>query len=302
MPDLTIARRFNDTLAGVLDGYTADLQREWERTRARLAEALAARPLPRAVVRREFDALSERAAGIGRDYEGRVTNAVEAFVAAQLEGAGRFGEVADMDAIRREFRSDARRAADDLLGGSPMWVDQFEMRFSGELGRMRLTGEDRAAMVDRLMSVEIVDGRASVARSAKNSLALEADLDLWTFAMGLTGMAFERAQKRSQVRFQKQAIAAIDHRTTDCCLRVHGQVQPLNSPFVLTGKPRFANRLQGPPFHWRCRTAITLYTADMENVGVPTSQMQDAARAELRARLVTGTRVRIWPSHATSRR
>jgi hypothetical protein len=73
------------------------------------------------------------------------------------------------------------------------------------------------------------------------------------------------------VQFGKQAVAALDGRTTDCCLRVHGQIQPLAGLFHLTGSPRFADHLDWSPFHYRCRTSIALYmpgfddglTADM---------------------------------------
>jgi len=50
--------------------------------------------------------------------------------------------------------------------------------------------------------------------------------------------------------FRKQAIAGIDHRTTDCCLRAHAQVQPMDGTFRLTGTPRYADRLPWVPFHW----------------------------------------------------
>lgn len=307
MPDVTAARRFREALEKSLDGYSGELQRELDGTRARLAESLATARLDRLQVRqvavREFRQLGERSARIGRDYEERLTGTVEGFVADQLEAAGQvMAGVVDADAIRRELRAEAKRMADATLGDRPGWVDQLSTTFLGELARMRATGEERQTMMDRLLAVDLVDGRASVTRSAGNSLALEADLDLWTMAMALAQDSFGRAGRRSRVKFMKQAIAAIDSRTTDCCLRVHGQIQPLNSPFILNGKPRFANRMQGPPFHWYCRTATTLYTQEMEAVGVPTQSMIDAARAELMARLRTGKRVPIWPSHATSGR
>lgn len=69
----------------------------------------------------------------------------------------------------------------------------------------------------------------------------------------------ERADGSS--RFSKQAVAALDWRTTDCCLRVHGQVQPLGVPFELTGTPRFADQIDWPPFHNWCRTSGVLYQA-----------------------------------------
>ncbi len=47
-----------------------------------------------------------------------------------------------------------------------------------------------------------------------------------------------------------QVVAGIDARTTDCCLQAHGQIQPLDKPFHLTGEPRWADYLDNPPFHW----------------------------------------------------
>lgn len=76
--------------------------------------------------------------------------------------------------------------------------------------------------------------------------------------------------------FQKQAVAAIDMRTTDCCLRVHGQVQPMHKPFRLTGTPRFADYVDWPGFHWYCRTSGVLYLAEFDD-GI-TANMLDGAR------------------------
>ena len=75
--------------------------------------------------------------------------------------------------------------------------------------------------------------------------------------------------------WQKQSIAALDGRTTDCCLRAHGQIVPLRDRFVLTGTPRFADRLEWTPFHWRCRTSIVLYLAQFDE-GL-TEKMRSAA-------------------------
>lgn len=65
----------------------------------------------------------------------------------------------------------------------------------------------------------------------------------------------------SQERFQKQAIAAIDNRTTMTCLRVNGQIREIDQPFHLTEEPRYADYQDWPPFHRWCRTATVLYLA-----------------------------------------
>jgi hypothetical protein len=80
----------------------------------------------------------------------------------------------------------------------------------------------------------------------------------------------------------KQAVAAIDARTTDCCLRVSGQTVPLKGKFKLNGTPRYADEMDGPPFHRYCRTATALVRAQDANDDL-TRRMQEAAQAEIEA-------------------
>lgn len=70
---------------------------------------------------------------------------------------------------------------------------------------------------------------------------------------------------RQVTPFQKQAIAVIDERTTECCLKVHGQIQPLDGMFKLVGQPRFADEMDRPGFHNFCRTSMILYSAEFDN-------------------------------------
>jgi len=83
-----------------------------------------------------------------------------------------------------------------------------------------------------------------------------------------------------QEDFLRQAVAAVDKRTTDCCLRVNGQVVALDEPFHLTGTPRYADDQFSPPFHPACRTAQALVRrADMgDDV---TQRLRATAKAEL---------------------
>ena len=87
----------------------------------------------------------------------------------------------------------------------------------------------------------------------------------------------ETVQSVSQEQpFQKQAVAALDARTTDCCLQVHGQIQPLDEPFHLTGTPRYADYQDWPGFHWYCRTSGVLYQEQFDD-GL-TAKMQEGAQ------------------------
>jgi hypothetical protein len=114
------------------------------------------------------------------------------------------------------------------------------------------------------------DERAGVVRPAP--VVSSFDLGM----ASLMGAAFSLAiQSVAGNDFQKQAIAALDSRTTDCCLRVHGQVQPLDGLFHLTGDPRFADDMDWSPFHWNCRTSIALYKPEFDD-GL-TDQMRTGA-------------------------
>ena len=100
----------------------------------------------------------------------------------------------------------------------------------------------------------------------------------------------------------RQVVAVVDERTTDCCLRAHGQWQAMGDDFVLTGQPRYADKMPHPPFHRYCRSATALvqrqYAADDL-----TQRMRDAARAEINARKTQKPRRKvITPANAFSRR
>lgn len=98
--------------------------------------------------------------------------------------------------------------------------------------------------------------------------------------------------------FSKQAIAALDDRTTDCCLRAHGQVKPLDEPFHLTGTPRYDDYMDWPPFHWWCRTSVTLYDPIFDD-GL-TGQMRQGADVILAER-DAGKRIDRNPADAYGR-
>ena len=108
-------------------------------------------------------------------------------------------------------------------------------------------------------------------------------------------------QDDAEPDFMRQAIAAIDERTTDCCLRVHGQTIRMNDQFVLRGTPRYADRMSRPGFHDYCRTSVALVKVEDAEDEL-TQAMTTAARNELRAREETGQRQGIHPADALSGR
>lgn len=100
--------------------------------------------------------------------------------------------------------------------------------------------------------------------------------------------------------YVRQAVAAIDERTTNCCLKVNGQTVGLDEPFTLTGTPRYAREQMRPGFHDYCRTAVALVPADEADDDL-TERMRSAGAAEIRAR-EDGSRRVIHPAHSTSMR
>lgn len=220
-----------------------------------------------------------------------------------------FDELARYEALPAFSQVDGDTAAqryaivsETIAAGVTAWADSARARMKGELLRVGIDA-DSSDVIARLLAEQITDGRASAYRKSQNSLRLTVDSTLWTAFTALTLALFNAGQRRMpQITWQKQAIAAVDERTTDCCLRVHGQIQPVDGKFNLTGTPRFANRLAHPPFHWYCRSSVVLYHESMEGTGVPTADMRAAARDELDARRRTGRREEIHPAHSISRR
>ncbi len=101
---------------------------------------------------------------------------------------------------------------------------------------------------------------------------------LTTGAVWIASTYWDKFQRISRkFDFEKQAVATMDNRVTDCCLRVHGQHIKYKKKFTLTGTPRFADKLFWTPFHWWCRTSIVLYNPVFED-GTTERMKQSAKR------------------------
>lgn len=98
-----------------------------------------------------------------------------------------------------------------------------------------------------------------------------------------------------------QVQAAIDERTTECCLEAHGQVIPLDGQFYLTGEPHYAEYMSKPPFHWYCRSVAALVRLDQADDAL-TDEMLGAAKDELAQRRKGERGTTTTPVNAVSRR
>lgn len=308
MPELAPFDRFQRRFGALERRYLRALDREYRELRRHLLDVLEqaglADPAFARILRNELDEFERLAAEIGRGLAPEALELVRAYYAALVRLARSLGLVSvDADVFTATLQPRQLQVITDGLARAPTeWVASVRATMLSELGRLRRVGEDEKVAQTRLLSVGIVDGRASAWRQGRNSVSLGAQLALWSAGMGAIGLAQTELKTQTGVSFEKQAIAAIDERTTECCLRAHGQVQPLDKPFKLTGTPRFADEVMSPPFHWYCRTGESLYHPAFEEVGVTTRAMRRAAIDELSARERTGRRVEIHPAHATSRR
>lgn len=170
-----------------------------------------------------------------------------------------------------------------------------------ELQTGLIQGESFPSLATRLLRQAPGDGPGAVFPRAQTSADLATRRLVIAAENGAKQAAIaETAAIIPEVR--KQAFAVIGVNTTDCCLRIHGQIQPVDAPFELVGEPRFADRLMTSPFHWNCRTAISMYHPAFE-ASLPTSKMQAAAAAELRRREEekTGRKKRTEGGSAASR-
>ena len=165
----------------------------------------------------------------------------------------------------------------------------------------RIQSESPEAAAGQLFATVPFQDRVSLFTQAVSTAQSDVGGSFWGQGNSVVDYYTSSASAESAQKIQKQVIAAIDERTTNCCLQAHGQIRDEGEPFVLTGTPRYASEIQNPPFHWYCRTAPAPYIPEFEELGITTGEMVGAAKEELKARLFRG-REEIHPASATSRR
>lgn len=170
------------------------------------------------------------------------------------------------------------------------------LRYQGELLEQGLRGamavyDDQAERVRVGLLTGVIDRDALLGDASRagvlSAATMLTEATRWATALATAGsegvVRDALVRTGTDGRFMRQAIAAIDERTTDCCLRVNGQVVEIENAFTLMGTPRFADKMMQPPFHYYCRTAVALVRQDDTEDGV-TRAMRDASDAELQAR------------------
>lgn len=202
--------------------------------------------------------------------------------------------------LRRQLNSDVSAAFTDAAGLGQEEASR-QMRFYQTRGRgsIRLTEQTDNALSAVLSKFDAQSSAiTALVLSQADPLQILGDEDRtgvfsvnevasaaahWGTYMVWTAFDTQVSQGNSdQAVFKKQAVAALDARTTDCCLRVHGQIRELDEPFDLTGTPRYADQIDWPGFHWYCRTSGVLYQEQFDD-GL-TEKMRDGSNFFLRER------------------
>ena len=132
------------------------------------------------------------------------------------------------------------------------WIGIIEQQERGILATLA-TGADPALILGSDTTVGLLRPD-TVTREGARWLATAAGLAL----IGALRPAIQATGRA----WGKQAIAAIDSVTTECCLGVHGQVVPEKKRFHTTGSPAWADYQDWSPFHWNCRTSVGMVPMD----------------------------------------
>lgn len=170
----------------------------------------------------------------------------------------------------------------------------LSLQLQREIQNGLLQGESFPNLIRRSIAMDQAAGQAvSIWRRGALSAELMIRRLTITAANGAKAETLRVMNAQGGTQVQKQAIAVISPETTDCCIRVHGQIRDVDEPFELTGTPRFADQMMHPSFHWNCRTSIAMYHPIFERGATTTAGMQSAAAAELRRRERQGSSNRV---------
>lgn len=175
------------------------------------------------------------------DVMNELRKSVEATARVQLSVAVDLGaEQAVRELAAREIRAEA--IPPDPVDALNAWLGIVDTQTASILGLFGFGGDVDPALI---LGDETRLGLLAPGPALKEGAR-------WMTLAAMMGWSrtMEASARRRKIEFNKQAVAAIDERTTECCLRVHGQVVAMKAKFHLTGTPRFADDMDWSPFHF----------------------------------------------------
>lgn len=166
-----------------------------------------------------------------------------------------------------------------LTDSLTLWSNSVRLQLRSELQSGLIQGESFDKLIKRLMAQD-----KSIWANGRNSAELMARRTVITANNGSKTAYIAQAQQAIP-DIKRQVVAVIAGNTTRCCLAAHGQIRGVDEPFTLAERPRYADRMMYPAFHWRCRTSIAMYHPIFETAGgLTTESMRQAAQEEMSGR------------------
>lgn len=167
---------------------------------------------------------------------------------------------------------------ESVVARIPGIVEPLSGQITFELQYSLTQGDSFDQIVQRLLGKDLGPQGASFFQRGATSMQLFSRRSVIDANNASRQLVYERAAQTIG-KLQKQAVAAIDDRTTECCLRVHGQIADLDKPYKLTGTPRFQDEMMFPAFHWNCRTSSVAYHPAFDEAAKGTEASTEAMRA-----------------------
>lgn len=266
-------------IADIEDAIQSSIEVAAERLRLQLLSMLTLGTLTGTAIRAAGDELRAEVEQTMREIMPNLLDTANGYVTTELT---ELGELLDEDIDLP--RVDTTQVVELAIAAALSWIEALIVQLIIEAEQLELQNAPLELRITRMFQDYTADGERASAWTlgllAMGTAIASAVWGAWNNARDL----IYRELEHSSISYRRQAVAAIDKRTTRCCLAVHGQIVGIDQPFTLTGTPRYASKLMSPPFHWRCRTSVVLYHEAFERVGQSTEQMRRAAKQELAQR------------------
>lgn len=301
MPDVAAALKFQKKMVGIETIYLKQIDEYRRQTRRALLEIVDRSGVSRpavAAMQKEIDVMAKAVSNLAGVASGEVKKTVVNYTTKQIEVAKKVGlvDTVNIAPIVAAGAPVVKDLIESTMTNESAWVSQLQTSLQVQAAKLRIADASPEEITNRLLSETLADGRSSVWAAASNAAQTEETTNLWNMAGGLMGAyIFLFNETEPDVNYQKQAIATIDERTTDCCLKVHGQIQNIDDPFILTGTPRFADEMQDPAFHWYAIVAGEMCVTDKGNVPIENIKIGDKVLTHKgRYKPVTMTLTRVY--------
>ena len=251
--------RFQRDLTRLEQTFVRQALAQYQQIRPALGDAIEANSPP-SVFEQVLTGLKAALRSLASSFAGQIDALLDGYLARQLdELRQQDASIASTEVVLTASQAQRQQVMAQWVENSGDFIGAIVASFRA--AAFQVQDDDEAEKRARLTALKITNGRASEFRRGKNTLVAESQRLFWTAAMSGLGILHSQTEEQSGVKLEKALRITRDERTTETCLRVAKQRQPIGKPFRLTGSPRFSDEMQRPPFHHRCRTVPRLVIA-----------------------------------------